>query len=72
MSRTTLDFDEFREHLRECGILCNSFVSPKETPTSVAIRTGEGLDFGVAAVHLEHDVLVIDMGHCLENGEDAT
>ena len=71
MSRTTLDFDEFREHLRECGILLNTWDSPKETPTSVAIRTGDGLDFAVAAVHREGAVLVIDMGHCLDNGEDA-
>ena len=71
MSRITLDFEEFREHLRECGILCNSCGIPIATPTSVAIRTGEGLDFAVAAVHLEGDVLIFDMGHCLENGEDA-
>lgn len=75
MSRANgLIYPEFRMQCEECGIeLFHWYKLPK--PTSVVIRGLDG-DYGVAAVHREPgpngDVLIFDMGCCLENGEDAT
>jgi hypothetical protein len=54
-----LRWDELVCHLAECGI---ELLIPAERIRSVVMRTGDGTDHGLAAVHREGDVLVLDLG----------
>ena len=66
MNNNTLTWEEFDRH---CGDECIVVSNRGPVITQVAIRTGDGVDRGVAAIHREGDVLIFDMGHRLDNKE---
>ena len=54
-----VSWNDLVRHLAECGI---ELLIPTERIRQVVIRTGAGLDHGLAAVHREGEVLVLDLG----------